>query len=189
MGLVSGKVALVTGAGAGIGRATALKFFEEGAKVVVSDLNGDGGSETAALIQQKGGDAVFIKTDVTEAAEVEALVASTVGSFGRLDCACNNAGIEGKVVPVADQTVEDFDEVMSINAKGTFLCLKYEIAWMLKNGGGTIVKSCLRCRVGRISRAWALRRVQTCDQRSDQECRFGVFEAGHPREFGLPRRN
>jgi NAD(P)-dependent dehydrogenase (short-subunit alcohol dehydrogenase family) len=139
MGLVSGKVALVTGAGAGIGRAAALKFAEEGAKVVVSDLNGDGGSETVALIRQKAGDATFVRADVTEAAEVEALIASAVAAFGRLDCACNNAGIEGKIVPLAEQAEEDFDKVMSVNAKGTFLCLKYEIDWMVNDGGGAIV--------------------------------------------------
>jgi len=139
MGLVSGKVALVTGAGAGIGRAAALKFAEEGAKVVVSDLNGDGGSETVALIRQKAGDATFVRADVTAATEVEALIAKAVAAFGRLDCACNNAGIEGRIVPLAEQSEEDFDKVMSVNAKGTFLCLKYEIDWMVKNGGGAIV--------------------------------------------------
>jgi len=139
MSLVSGKVALVTGAGAGIGRATALKFVEEGAKVVVSDVAGDGGDETVALVRQMGGDAVFIKADVTKAAEVEALITGTVAAFGRLDCACNNAGIEGKIIPVAEQSEADFDEVMSVNVKGTFLCLKYEIASMMKNGGGAIV--------------------------------------------------
>ena len=139
VGLVSGKVALVTGAGAGIGRAAAIKFAAEGARVVVSDVASDGGEETAALIRQKSGDAVFIKADVTKAVEVEALVQSTVAAFGRLDCACNNAGIEGKIVPLAEQAEEDFDKVMSVNAKGTFLCLKYEIDWMAKNGGGAIV--------------------------------------------------
>src|SRR5215471_10620890 len=121
MGLVSGKVALVTGAGAGIGRAAALKFAEEGAKVVVSDLNDDGGSETVALIREKAGEAIFVRADVTEAAKVKALIASAVAAFGRLDCACNNAGIEGKIVPLAEQAEEDFDKVMSVNAKGTFL--------------------------------------------------------------------
>lgn len=96
MGLVSGKVAFVTGAGAGIGRAAALKFADEGAKVVVSDLNGDGGSETVALIRQKARDAVFVQADVTDDADVEGLIASAVAAFGRLDCACNNAGIEGR---------------------------------------------------------------------------------------------
>jgi NAD(P)-dependent dehydrogenase (short-subunit alcohol dehydrogenase family) len=99
MGLVSGKVGFATGARAGIGRAAALKFADEGAKVVVSDLNGDGGSETVALIRQKARDAVFVQADVTDDADVEGLIASAVAAFGRLDCACNNAGIEGRIVP------------------------------------------------------------------------------------------
>ena len=139
MGLVAGKVALVTGAGAGIGRAAALKFAEEGAKVVVSDVNSTEGNETVALIRQATGDAVFIRADVTKAEAVEALIASAVAAFDRLDCVCNNAGIEGRVVPLAEQSEEDFDTVMSVNAKGTFHFLKYEIDWMVKNGGGAIV--------------------------------------------------
>ena len=141
MGLVSGKVAVVTGSGAGIGRAAALKFAEEGAKVVVSDLDSGGGNETVALVKRVGGDAVFVKADVAKAAEVEALIARVVDTFGQLDCACNNAGIEGKILPTAEQLEDDFDRVMSTNAKGTFLCMKYEIVQMLKNGGGAIVKS------------------------------------------------
>jgi NAD(P)-dependent dehydrogenase (short-subunit alcohol dehydrogenase family) len=139
MGLVSGKVALVTGSGGGIGRATALKFAEEGAKVIASDINIDEGNETAALIKQNGGDAVFARADVTRSADVEALIAIVVDTYGQFDCACNNAGIEGKIAPIAKQSEGDFDRVMSVNAKGTFLCLKYEIAHMLKNGGGAIV--------------------------------------------------
>jgi NAD(P)-dependent dehydrogenase (short-subunit alcohol dehydrogenase family) len=139
MGLVAGKAVLVTGSGAGIGRAAAIRFAEEGARVVVSDVNTDGGNETVALIKQSGGDAVFVRADVAKAAEVEALVASVVDSYGRLDCACNNAGIDGKIVPIIDQSEDNFDRVMSVNAKGVFLCLKYEIAQMLKNGGGAIV--------------------------------------------------
>lgn len=100
MGLVAGKAVLVTGSGAGIGRAAAIRFAEEGARVVVSDVNTDGGNETVALIKQSGGDAVFVRADAAKAAEVEALVASVVDSYGRLDCACNNAGIEGKIVPI-----------------------------------------------------------------------------------------
>jgi len=136
---VSGKVALVTGSGAGIGRAAALKFAEEGAKVIVSDVNIDGGDETVALVKQKGGDAVFARADVAHAADVEALVTKAVDTYGQLDCACNNAGIEGKIVPIAEQSEDNFDRVMIVNVKGTFLCLKYEIARMLKNGGGAIV--------------------------------------------------
>jgi NAD(P)-dependent dehydrogenase (short-subunit alcohol dehydrogenase family) len=139
MGLVSGKVALVTGSGAGIGRAAALKFAEEGAKVIVSDVNIDGGNETVALVKQKGGDAVFARADVAHAADVEALVTKAFDTYGQLDCACNNAGIEGKIVPITEQSEDNFDRVMTVNAKGTFLCLKYEIARMLKNGGGAIV--------------------------------------------------
>ena len=139
MGLVSGKVAIVSGSGAGIGRATALKFAEEGAKVVVSDVNADGGNETVALIIQHGGDAVFARADVARAADVMALVTKAVDSFGRLDCACNNAGIEGKVAPIAAQPEDNFDRIMAVNAKGTFLCMKYEITHMLENGGGAIV--------------------------------------------------
>jgi NAD(P)-dependent dehydrogenase (short-subunit alcohol dehydrogenase family) len=104
MGLVSGKVDLVTGSGAGIGRAAALKFAEEGAKVIVSDVNTDGGNETVALIKQKGGDAVFARADVAHATDVEALVTKAVDTYGRIDCACNNAGIEGTVVPIAEQS-------------------------------------------------------------------------------------
>src|SRR6185369_4523279 len=107
MGLVSGKVALVTGSGAGIGRAAALKFAEEGAKVIVSDVNTDGGKETVALVKQKGGDAVFARADVTHAADVEALVTKVVDTYGRLDCACNNAGIEGNVVAIAEQSEDN----------------------------------------------------------------------------------
>ncbi len=139
MGLVSGKVALVTGAGAGIGRAAALKFVEEGAKVVVSDVNVADGNETVALAKAKGADATFVLADVANAADVEALVAKAVNTYGRLDCACNNAGIEGRIVPLIEQSEDDFNRVISVNAKGTFLCLKYEIAHMLKNRSGAIV--------------------------------------------------
>jgi NAD(P)-dependent dehydrogenase (short-subunit alcohol dehydrogenase family) len=139
MGLVSGKVALVTGSGAGIGRAEALKFAEEGAKVVVSDVDVASGNETVALVKGKGGDAVFVEADVAKASDVEALIAKAVETYGRLDCACNNAGVEGKIAPIAELSESDFDRVMSINAKGVFLCLKYEIAHMLQSGGGAIV--------------------------------------------------
>ncbi len=139
MAMVAGKVALVTGAGAGIGRAIALKFAEEGAKVLVSDVHAEAGEETAAMIREDGGEASFMKADISSVSDVEDLIRKTVETYGRLDCACNNAGIEGKVVPLADQTDANFDAVMGVNAKGTFLCLRAEIGQMQKDGGGAIV--------------------------------------------------
>lgn len=139
MGMLLDKVALVTGAGAGIGRAAALKLAEEGAKVVVSDVDVDGGKETVSMIEAKGGEAIFVKADISKADEVKALVEQTVRRFGKLDCACNNAGIEGRIVPLAEQPEENYDRIMAVNAKGTFLCLQAEIIQMLRDGGGAIV--------------------------------------------------
>ncbi len=139
MGIVSGKIALVTGGAAGIGRATALKFAAEGAKLVVSDVMVEGGEETADMIRASGGEAVFIRADISKSTDVAALIAQTVAKFGRLDCACNNAGIEGTIAPFVDQTEEDFDKIIAVNLRGVFLCLKAEITQMLAQGGGTIV--------------------------------------------------
>ena len=139
MGIVSGRIALVTGAAAGIGRATALKFAAEGAKVVVSDVVVPGGEETVAMIRANGGEALFAGADVSKTADVTALIAGTVAAYGRLDCACNNAGIEGVIAPFTEQTEENFDRIIAVNLKGTFLCLQAEIAQMLPQGGGAIV--------------------------------------------------
>lgn len=139
MDMVPGKTALITGSGAGIGRAAALKFAAEGAKVVVSDVNVKGGEETVAMIEREGGEAVFIKADVSVPEEVDALITKAVEAFGRLDCACNNAGIEGKIVPFTEQPLDNFDRIIAINLRGTFLCLQAEIRQMLKDGGGAIV--------------------------------------------------
>ena len=139
MGIVDGKVTIVTGSGAGIGRATALKFAEEGAKVVVSDIDQPGCEETVSIIKNAGGEAIFVPADVSKADAVNALVVETVKAFGRLDCACNNAGIEGKITPLVDQSIEDFDNVVSVNMRGIFLCMQAEIRQMLAGGGGAIV--------------------------------------------------
>ncbi len=140
-GRVDGKVALITGAGSGVGRATALAFAREGAKVVIADIVVAGGEETVQMIKAAGGEAIFVKTDVTKTAEVEALVKKTVETYGRLDCAFNNAGIEGEMAPTADCTEENWDRVVNIDLKGVWLCMKYEIPQMLKQGGGAIVNT------------------------------------------------
>ncbi|HVZ81546.1 MAG TPA: SDR family oxidoreductase [bacterium] len=139
MGLFDGKVALVTGAGSGIGRACALLFAQEGAKVVVSNRREQNGKETIRRIYQEGGEAVYIHADVSKPAEVETLVKETVKTFGRLDMALNNAGIAGELAPTADQTLRNWDEVIAINLSGVFYCMKYEIPALLKAGGGAIV--------------------------------------------------
>src|SRR5919198_6678412 len=126
-GWIAGKVALVTGGGSGIGRASALTFAREGAKVVVADVAVEGGEETVRLIQQRGGEAIFVKADVARAAEVEALVARAVQTYGRLDCAHNNAGIEGSAATITDYAEETWERVIAINLKGVWLCMKYEI--------------------------------------------------------------
>ena len=134
-----GKVALVTGGSSGIGRATASAFAGEGANVVVADVLVEGGGETVRMIKEAGGEAIFVKTDVSKATEVEALIKKIVETYGRLDCAINNAGIEGTMAPTADCTEENWDRTININLKGVWLCMKYEIPQMLKQGGGAIV--------------------------------------------------
>ena len=135
----TGKVAVATGASSGIGRACAMFYSREGASVVVSDVDEKGGQETVRLIEAAGGEAFFIKTDVANPADCEALVGKTVEKFGRLDFACNNAGIGGEQNLTADYSVEGWQKVIAINLSGVFYCVKYEIPAMLKTGGGAIV--------------------------------------------------
>jgi len=140
-GLVQGKIALITGGGSGIGRAAALALAKEGATVAVSDILAAGGEETVRLIQAAGGEATFIKADVAKAAEVEALINKVVQTYGRLDCAVNNAGIEGEMTTTVDCSEENFDRIIAVNLKGVWLCMKHEIPQMLKQGGGAIVNT------------------------------------------------
>ena len=139
MGLVDGLTVVITGAGAGIGRATALCFAAEGAKIVVSDIDSNGAAETVTKIEKAGGTATMVAADVSKSADVTALIDMALATYGKIDCAVNNAGIEGKISPFADQTDDNFDRIISVNLKGTFLCMKAEIAAMLKSAGGTIV--------------------------------------------------
>lgn len=137
----AGKVVLVTGAAGGIGRAAALQFARAGARVVAADIGVPGGEETVAMIAKEGGEAIFVKADVSREAEVEALVGKAVVAYGRLDCAFNNAGIEIESKPLADAEEALFDRIMSVNVKGVWLCMKHEIRQMLKQGGGAIVNT------------------------------------------------
>jgi len=137
-----GKVAFVTGAGGGIGRAAALAFAREGASVVVADVSEKENEETARMITGHGGRALAVRCDVTRVEDVKAALDKTAETFGRLDLAFNNAGIEPKgAAPTADYDLEEWDRIINIDLRGVFLCMKYEIPLMLKQGGGAIVNT------------------------------------------------
>jgi NAD(P)-dependent dehydrogenase (short-subunit alcohol dehydrogenase family) len=135
----SGKVALVTGAGSGIGQSTALLYAANGAKVIVSDVNEKGGAETVQKIKDKGGEASFVKADVSKPEECEQLVNKTIEIYGRIDIACNNAGIGGESNPVGEMSIAGWDKVISINLSAVFYCMRYQIPAMVKQGSGSIV--------------------------------------------------
>ena len=145
-GMLEGKTALITGAGRGIGRETSLLFAREGARVAVADMSAEGAAETVAMINAAGGQAISITADVTRPDQVAAMIATTVASFGRLDCAFNNAGIAGYQVgssgqKTAEWTEEAFDRMILVNLKGVWLCMRSELEQMVKQGGGAIVNT------------------------------------------------
>lgn len=135
----AGKVVLVTGAAGGIGRAMALAFGRAGACVVIADTSVDGGHMTAALIVEAGGKALFVKTNVTSAAEVDALIDKVVAHYGRIDCAVNGAAIEEEHLPLADGENDQFDRIMNVNVKGVWLCMKSQLRQMLKQEDGGVI--------------------------------------------------
>lgn len=137
--MLKDKVTIVTGAASGIGRAVAIAYARAGARVVVSDVNPQAGEETVALVKQAGSEGLFVAADVANPDDCRKLVERTVQAYGRLDAACNNAGIAGDLAPTADYTIEGWNKVIAINLTGVFLCMKYQIPQMLKTGGGAIV--------------------------------------------------
>ena len=141
MGELEGKIALITGAGSGIGRATALVFAREGATVACSDIDEASGEATVGLVKDLGGTASFVRADVSIAADVEAMVGAVVERYGRLDLAHNNAGIGGLGKPIDQHSLSEFERTMAVNTKGVFLGMKYQIPQMMKQGGGAIVNT------------------------------------------------
>jgi len=137
----TGKVALVTGGGNGIGRAASVAFARYGAKVAVVDRDAAGAGATAGIIRQNGGEALAVTADVTRSADVKAYVKATIEKFGRIDCFFNNAGIEGKVSPTADYDEAVFDQVIGVNVKGVFLGLRHVLPEMIRQGGGAVVNT------------------------------------------------
>jgi NAD(P)-dependent dehydrogenase (short-subunit alcohol dehydrogenase family) len=137
----TGKVALITGGGGGIGRASALGFAQRGAKVIVVDLDHAEGETSAELVRQRGGDARFVRADVSRSGDVQNYVKATLEAYGAIDCFFNNAGIEGKVAPTQEYDEAVFDAVISVNLKGVFLGLRYVLPMMLKRGRGAVVNT------------------------------------------------
>lgn len=135
------KVAIITGASSGIGRATALVFAGYGARLALADVDVDGGHETEQMVKELGAEVFFVPTNVADETEVAKLIELTEQTYGRVDIAFNNAGVEGIMIPTADVTAADWDRTMSINLKGVWLCMKAEIPAMLRSGGGSIVNT------------------------------------------------
>jgi NAD(P)-dependent dehydrogenase (short-subunit alcohol dehydrogenase family) len=145
MGRLERKVAIITGAGTGMGRGAATLFAKEGAKVIVADIAADTGQETVNLIKRAGGEAIFVKADVSKAEDVKKMVRAAVDTYRRLDILYNNAGVQGDMVYTADLSEETYNKHMNVNLKGVWLGMKYAIPEMLKAGGGSIVNTASVC--------------------------------------------
>jgi NAD(P)-dependent dehydrogenase (short-subunit alcohol dehydrogenase family) len=137
----TGKVAFVTGAASGIGRATAVAFAQEGARVAILDLTEEALATTAEAVRATGAEVLVLACDVAKPEQVEAAIAEVVATFGRLDVAFNNAGVENKAAPVAEIALEEWDRILNINLRGTFVCMKHELAQMVRQGSGVVVNT------------------------------------------------
>lgn len=141
MARLEGKVAIITGAGQGMGRTGAMLFAKEGAKVVVAEFVTQSGEETVKMIKEAGGEAVFVKADVSNEEDVKKMIKTTVATYGKLDVLYNNAAIIGEVKPTDESTLDNWNKVITVNLTGVFLCMKYAIPEMLKGGGGSIINT------------------------------------------------
>src|SRR2546427_4986434 len=187
-GSYAGKVAFITGAGGGIGRAAALAFAREGASVAVADVSEKANQETGRLIEEQGRRALAVRCDVTRAEDVKAALDKTVDALGRLDFAFNNAGIEPRnPAPIADYDLEEWNRIIDIDLRGVFLCMKYEIPLMLKHGGGAIVNTSSGAGAIRYQRQPRLYRSQTRRDRPHAGGCPRLRGAEHSRQRRLPR--
>jgi hypothetical protein len=186
-GNLDGKVAFVTGAASGIGRATALAFAREGAHVVVADIDQQGSQDTVRMIEVLGGQALAVSCDVTSGADVQAALTKTVERFGRLDYAFNNAGAEQQPKPTAEIAEEEWDRIITINLKGVFLCLKYQIPLLLQHGGRRDRQHLLRRGNQGLWTRRRLCRRETRRGRPDQRRRTRLRRVEHPDQRHLPR--
>jgi NAD(P)-dependent dehydrogenase (short-subunit alcohol dehydrogenase family) len=150
----NGKVAIVTGAASGIGKSIAELYAREGAAVVLSDINQEVGERTTEEIRKAGGEAMFVRADVSKASDCESMVKATLTKYGRLDFACNNAGIGGDQNPTADYSIESWEKAIAVNLSGVFYCMKYQLPAMLRTGGGAIIN--MASILGRVGFAGAV---------------------------------
>ena len=189
MGKLAEKVAVITGAGSGIGRAAALLFAKEGAKVVVADFAPQGGHETVKMIKEAGGQAVFVEVNVSKSADVQKMIKSAVDTYGRLDIMFNNAGIQGKFIMTADLAEDAWNSIIATNLTGAFLGSKYAIQVMLKQGGRRHHQHRLDSRPHRAARHAGLQRLQGRDHPGDQGDGPRVCGQEHQGQLHLSRRH
>ncbi len=178
----TGKVAFVTGAASGIGRATAVAFAAEGARVAILDRTEEALADTAEAVRQVGGEVLVLACDVSDPDQVEASIGRVVETFGRLDIAFNNAGVENKAAPVHEIAIDEWDRILDINLRGTFVCMKHELAQMVRQGGGVVVNTSSGGGRPRRRGRRVLHGIQACDHRPDQGGGARLCQAEYSRE-------